>query len=125
MKNTFLASLAVFVTLSQIVTAPFARDIDWKDVSKEHNAWVEKCLKDFESIKIGMTRKEIDKVFPLAGGIQSASPGRYIHPTCPYFHIDIEFDFKRDKANQGRAITSDDDQVISVSKPYIERNGWD
>ncbi len=82
--------------------------------------WVQKCLMDFQYIKPGMTRGEIEKKFPMDGGLQSVSPVRHTHPECRYFKIDVEFDFKRDKKDQGRAIMSPDDKAIKVSRPYIE-----
>jgi hypothetical protein len=87
----------------------------------DHLAWVEQCLKDFASLKPGMTRKEVESKFPQDGGLQTVSPVRYTHPACPCFKIDVEFDFKRDQADQGRAITGADDKVTRVSRPYLER----
>jgi hypothetical protein len=54
------------------------------------------------------------------GGLQGASPVRFAHPACAYFKIDVEFEFKRNAADQGRAIASKDDKATKVSKPYIE-----
>ena|ERR1019366_8657870 len=83
--------------------------------------WVEKCLRDFESIKTGMTRGEIEGKLSTDGGIQSVSPVRFAHPACGYFKIDVEFEFKRDAADQNRAIQGNGDKATRVSKPYIER----
>jgi hypothetical protein len=91
------------------------------DESAIHNKFVEKCLRDFESIKLGMTRSEIEKKFLKDGGLQSVSPVRYAHPICSYFKIDIEFDFQSNASDQGRAIVGKRDKVIKVSRPYIER----
>ena len=82
--------------------------------------WVEKCLRDFASIKVGMPRSGIERKFPMDGGLQSVSPVRFTHPACAYFKMDVEFDFKRDAAGQNRAIWGKDDKCTKVSKPYIE-----
>jgi hypothetical protein len=87
----------------------------------EHAKWVETCLKDFQSIKVGMTRGEIEKKLSEDGGLQSASPVRFIHPACASFKIDVEFDIKRDPADQGRAVSGKEDKATKISKPYIER----
>ena len=89
--------------------------------SHPHAEWVEQCLKDFESLKPGMTRGEVDRKFHLDGGLQSASPVRYVHSECPSFKVNIEFDFKKDAADQNRAIIGKEDKVVRVSKPYLER----
>lgn len=78
------------------------------------------CLKIFESITNGMTRAEVKKRLEMDGGLTGVSPVRFIDPKCPGFKISVEFDFKKDAADQGRAITSDTDTVIRVSKPYLE-----
>ena len=79
------------------------------------------CLKNFESITNGMTRAEVKRRLEMDGGLTGASPVRFIDPKCPGFKITVEFDFKKDAADQGRAITSGADKVIRVSKPYLER----
>lgn len=81
---------------------------------------VQKCLRDFETIKAGMTRSEVESRFPRDGGIQAFSLVRFVHPACPYFKIDVEFDCKRNAADQNRAIRSKDDKATKISKPYIE-----
>jgi hypothetical protein len=82
--------------------------------------WVETCLKDFESIKAGMTRGQIEAKLSKDGGLQSVSPVRFAHPACGYFKVDVGFQFKRDAGDQNRAIENKDDKATSVSKPYIE-----
>ena len=88
------------------------------EIDQAHMVWVEKCLADFQTIKAGMTRSQVEAKFPVDGGISSPSSGRYTHPACPYFKIDVTFAVQRDAA--GRAITGKDDKVISISKPYLE-----
>jgi len=78
-------------------------------------------LKVFQSITNGMTRAEVEREFTLDGGLQSASPVRLIHPGCPNFKVNVEFDFKRNAADQNRAVIGKDDKVIRVSSPYFQR----
>jgi hypothetical protein len=72
-----------------------------------------------------MTRGEVAGRFAMDGGIQGVSPVRFVHPGCPYFKVDVEFEFRKDAADQGRGISSKDDKVIRVSKPYMERQVGD
>ena len=92
---------------------------------KDYAPWVESCLKDFESIKVGMTRGQVEAKLTMDGGAQSVSPVRFVHPVCRYFKIEVEFAFKRNAADQGRAIEDKADKVTKVSKPYIERPFFD
>lgn len=92
---------------------------------KNQTQWAESCLKDFESIKTGMTRGEVEAKLAMDGGLQSVSPVRYAHPACGYFKMDVEFEFKRNAADQNRAVADKADKVTKVSKPYIERPSID
>jgi hypothetical protein len=88
---------------------------------KDRTQWVESCLKDFESIKAGMTRGQVEAKLTMDGGLQGVSLVRFAHPACGYFKINVEFEPKRDAAPQGRAIADKADKVTKSSKPYIER----
>jgi hypothetical protein len=79
------------------------------------------CLKGFKDITNGMTRAEVEKRLSMDGGLQGASPVRYLDAGCNCFKVNVEFDFKRDAADQNRAISSKDDKVTRVSKPYLEQ----
>ena len=87
--------------------------------------FLQKCLLDFSLVKIGMTRGEIEQKLAIPGGINGVSPTRYTLPQCPFFIIEVTFDFKRDPADQNRAIESKDDKAISISRPYLENPVWD
>jgi hypothetical protein len=68
-----------------------------------------------------MTRAEVEKRLTMDGGLQGISPVRFIDPSCPAFKINVEFDFKKDAADQNRAVSGKDDKVVRTSKPYLER----
>ena len=88
-------------------------------------SWIDRAFSDFESIKPGMTREQVESRFPLDGGQQSVSPVRFTHPRSEYLKVDVEFEFERDVDEQGRAIWAKTDTVTKVSKPYIERPSID
>ena len=87
--------------------------------------WVQKCLADFQAIKVGMTRRQVDSMFRTDGGFQGVVTVCFTHPTCRYFKIDVEFDVQRNPAEQGRVVKGMGDKVIRVSKPYIEAPNYD
>jgi len=100
--------------------------LEKQDTSTPKNIipFMEKCLFDFSTIKVGVTRATLENQFKT-NSAYSPTNVTFIHPQCSYFHIDVEFQVKRDPAEQNRAILGKDDKVIHVSKPYIERAGWD
>lgn len=121
--NTILKffSAAACVGLVCVALLHAQPDLAGQPSGTDHAKWVESCLKDFESIKVGMTRSEIEGKLSQDGGLQSVSTGRFCHPACASFKIDVEFDCTRDPANQGRAMLGKGDKVTKVSKPYIQR----
>lgn len=117
--NKYL-SFFLSVIIGMSLCAAYGQSTDNLDERVTRNQWVEKCLSDFSNIKPGMTRHDVDILFPKDGGLHGASSGRYVHPECPYFKIEVFFDFKRNPEDQNRAIMSSKDPVTSASKPYIE-----
>jgi hypothetical protein len=81
-----------------------------------HVQWVANALKDMEAIKVGMTRRELLRVFTTEGGISTPSKRRYVYRSCPLFKVDVEF-----QVGAGRAEQSPDDLITGISKPYLER----
>jgi hypothetical protein len=80
----------------------------------DHTHWVEQVLKEMQSIKVGMRRGEVEKVFSVAGGLATVSRQAYVYRQCPYFRVDVEFA----PADQTRA--SENDTVVNISKPYLD-----
>jgi len=126
MKRIILGFIIlVFIILSVIVGSYAATKIDHEKLNREHIEWVKKCLQDFNSIKPGITRGEIEKKFRHDGGlIASPFSVRFTHPSCPYFKIDVRFVSKSNTDDQSWKWEKED-KVDSVSKPYIERPFYD
>ena len=89
----------------------------------ERKEWVAKCLKEMQSVKVGMTRKDLAKVLTTEGGIYSPGWGHYVHPECPYFKVDVAFAFTRGKGGHGTWKPTD--KITKVSKPYLEWKIYD
>lgn len=113
-------NLSGLTSLGEAANAAITKIVARQILNGQGPDWVASCLKDFAAIKIGMTRRQLEDAFRKDGGIYTATHVRFAHPTCGYFKIDVEFDCKKDAADQNRAIQSTDDPVIHVSKPYLE-----
>jgi hypothetical protein len=120
MKRThWIAAVALFALAT--VTLLHSRSTAGQRTTPEKQAriqWVEKCLKDLQSIKPGMTRGQMLKILGEEGGLYSPGWGHYVHKECPYFKVDIEFAFTRDK--DGRGQWKPDDKITKVTRPYID-----
>ena len=110
-------ALVVLVLCSAVIAVPPAR-AESDQARSERRAWLERCIKDFQSIKPGLTRGQVDKLLRHDGGLMQATHWRYRHPDCDYFKVDVDYAMKPDAA--GGFVASANDRVVAVSKPYLE-----
>ena len=75
-------------------------------------------LRECETIKPGMTRADLAKVFTTEGGLSTATWNHYVHRRCPYIKVDVEFTLS-DPKQQGWA-ERPTDIISKISKPYLE-----
>ena len=73
-------------------------------------------MKDYERIKPGLARGQLEKFLQRDGGLQFPNSTRYVFPVCSLLHVDVEFD---PKGGPGR-LFSPDDIVKRASKIYVE-----
>ena len=70
----------------------------------DHIEWVGQALNEMETIKVGMKRKDLLKVFMPDGGLNSGRT--FIYRNCPYFKVDVEFQ---------------QENILRISAPYLAR----
>lgn len=110
--SLFAFGLVTFVSTAAILPSSESRGAD------EHTAWVEKSLREIETVKVGMTRLELLKVFKEEGGISTRTWRRYVYRECPYIKVDVEFEQigePENKLNQ-----KPEDKIVKISKPFLE-----
>jgi hypothetical protein len=61
-------------------------------IDKAHTAWVAESLKRMQTIKPGMTRADLLKVFTTEGGLSTGLQRTFVSQDCPYFKVDVEFE---------------------------------
>jgi hypothetical protein len=64
-----------------------------------------------ETIKPGMTRSDLLKVFTSEGGISFRTQQTYVLKQCPLIKVDVQF------AKSGKEA---DDKITAISRPYID-----
>ena len=84
----------------------------------EHMEWVAKSLKEIETVKVGMTRVDLLKVFKEEGGISTRTWRRYAYHDCPYIKVDVELEPVGEPEN--KVSQSPKDKIIKISKPFLE-----
>jgi len=83
----------------------------------EQARWIVANLPELKSIKVGMTRGELLKVFMEEGGISTLTWHRYVYRKCGYVKVDVEF---APVGNKDGSTERSDDRITKISKPYLE-----
>jgi hypothetical protein len=110
--TTVAIGLVTFVFIAALLPTSGSRGTD------EHTEWIAKSLKEIESVKAGMTRGDLLKVFKEEGGISTRKWQRYPYRDCPYIKVDVEFEPVGDLEN--KVSQSPKDKIIKISKPFLE-----
>jgi hypothetical protein len=82
-------------------------------VEPEHTRWIADALKAIQTIKVGMTRADLMKLFTVEGGLSTRSQRTYVYQQCPYIKVDIEFAPSTGEEEQPS------DKILRISRPYL------
>jgi hypothetical protein len=83
------------------------------DIERERTAWVSSALRTMQTIKVGMTRSDLMKVFTSEGGLSTTSRRTYVYRQCPFLKVDAEF------AASSRDEELPTDKIVKTSRPYL------
>ena len=111
LKTTDMKTLLAMIAITLGVAAqqtPAARD---------HTAWITTSLKTMQTIKPGMTRQDLLKVFTTEGGISNRLHRTYVFRECPYIKVDV--DFKPVGRERDLLWESPADSITAISRPYL------
>jgi hypothetical protein len=91
----------------------------------EHETWISRATTEMQTIKVGMTREDLLKVFTRAGGFFTTSrlAGTYQYKESPYIKVDVEFSEAPGEDNH--TAESPKDIIRSISKPYLAPPAFD
>lgn len=93
-------------------------------------AWAGRALMNMQTVRVGMTRDQMESTFGRAGGAypsRGTAPliGVYSYRECPYFKVDVEFQpvRKPQRDASGSVWTPEDpkDVITKISKPFLEQ----
>jgi hypothetical protein len=80
---------------------------------------VQEVMDTAKAIKPGQTRRDLRKEFTTEGGISLPTQRRYVSRACPIIKVDVVLKTRSDGEE------SLEDEIVSVSKPFIESSIWD
>jgi len=93
------------------VTLPGEPVIDWG-----HTQWVGNVLAWIATIKPGMTRSDLLRVFTTEGGWSTRTHRTYVLKQCPTIKVDVDFSISENEA---------EDKITQISKPYLDYSVYD
>ena len=97
--------------------------------AQDREVWLTHLTEKMETIKPGMTRWDVLKIFRTDGGppirkdvgLPTLLRQTFVSQDSPYFKIDVEFKpFSRDGVYLGSFPADNRDVIVKVSKPYVQ-----
>ena len=92
--------------------------------SCDYDAWVSEVLQRMETIKPGMTRKQLLTVFQTEGGLSTPLRRLFVSQDCPYFKVDVEFRAvgrpERDEEGRVTMVEGEEDIIRKISRPFLQ-----
>lgn len=110
--------LACLLMLVIAASVPSAEPPQQDAVRWEHARWIEKVLKHIETVKVGMTRQDLLKVFTTEGGLSTRTHRTFVHKECGYIKVDVEF--KPVGQEEQKLEELPEDQITAISRPYLQ-----
>lgn len=111
-------ALACLLMLTVAGSVPSSELPQRDTVMWEHQQWIEKVLEQTETVKIGMTRQDLLKVFTTEGGISTGTHRTFVHKECAYIKVDVEF--KPIGHEDQKLKELPEDQITAISRPYLQ-----
>ena len=103
-----------------IVSAAFVNSAARTQVgSQNHSDWIAESLKEIETIKVGMTRDDLMKVFRREGGLSTRTWRQYVYRQCPYIKVAVEFEPVGEKESP-EFTEGSKDKIVKISRPFLE-----
>ncbi len=91
-----------------------APDLRASPLNRSREQWVASSMIEMQTIKAGMTRRQLSRVFTTEGGISSPADRVYVYRDCGYFKVRVKFQ-PATASNE-----SPDDRISSISEPFIQ-----
>jgi len=85
-------------------------------IDLDHAQWVSSVLLLIDTIKPGMTRTDLLRVFTTEGGLSTRTRRTFVLKQCPTIKVDVEFSVSAKEA---------EDKISQISKPYLDYGHYD
>ncbi len=114
MKNI----LTMLLILSGIFVFYIFVNTENKQADKKDCEFIEQSMEEIKTIKVGMKRKDLNRIFRQDGGISGMTEQRFVYEKCQFIKVDVKFE-PIDKSNKF-SDNNPEDKIIAISKPYTK-----
>jgi hypothetical protein len=91
-------------------------------VNQEHAKWIASVMDSIHTIKPGMTRQDLVKLFTTEGGAFNRRQRTYVYRECSYIKVAVKFQ----PIDDPQAFTEmSTDKIVSISDPFLQYNTVD
>ena len=92
MANTSRTALTLLILLlASAITSPTKAQVPAASCSS--CSVVQGALGDLQHLRVGMTRRDVERYFVLGAGMNARTPTTYVYRSCDYLQVQIEFNF--------------------------------
>lgn len=113
----FLTLTIIFVQAQEAAINSPARI----QADEEHTKWIDHVMRSIATIKPGMTRKDLFRIFKEEGGLSTSTQRRYVYKGCPYIKVDVKFFPVGETAADQTPVTENPaDKIVEISRPFLE-----
>ena len=120
--SKIVSMIAALLFLLLLTAAPLSAQSPQRQ--QEQTKWIADSLIEIKTIKVGMTRADLLKVFTTEGGLSTGLNRTYVYRKCPYIKVDVEFEPvgrpARDAKGRVTLSEADEDVIKTISKPYLD-----
>jgi len=113
-----VAGMLALIAIFSASTAQEVENAQRREPAIKHREWVAKSLSKIQTIKIGAAKADLLKIFREEGGLSTRANRTYVYHECPYIKVDVEFKPVEDAMN--RLSEYPGDEIIKISKPYLD-----
>lgn len=114
----FTKSLVACVAILLFVFTPGLRAQQVASSPGDQNVWAMNALKEMQTVQVGMTRSDLEKVFMIDGGGSTRKSQTYVYRKCIYLKVDVEY--APVEMADGRWEEAAHDKIVKISKPYLD-----
>ena len=93
------------------------------DSDEEHRKWIASVIESTETIKPGMTREDLLRVFTTEGGLSNRLHRTYVYKECPYIKVAVEFEATENPDDHLTEMR--EDRIVKISTPFLQYSVMD